>query len=138
MKTPSYLAVVLLAACFSIGTAQQTAPHAAPAAQTHPAPRTWFVRLIPPRATFAEDMTPEERRLMGEHYAYWKDLYAKGVCLFGGPVLDPKGVYGVLALAADTEEKALAIASADPSVKAGINHIEIAEIQIAFPPHHKE
>lgn len=121
-----------------MANAQQSATHAAPAAQANPAPKTWFVRLIPPRATFAQDMTAEERKLMGEHYAYWKDQYAKGVCLFGGPVLDPKGVFGVLAIAAETEEQARAIASTDPSVTAGINRIEIAEIQIAFPPQHKQ
>lgn len=107
-----------------------SAPQGSPA----PVPKAWFVRLIPPRPTFAQDITEAEQKLMQEHFAYWKLQSAKGVCLFGGPVLDPKGVYGVLAILAASEEEARAIASADPSVKTGLNHIEVAEMRIAFLP----
>ena len=69
---------------------------------------------------------------MEQHFLYWKDQFAKGVCLFGGPVLDPKGVYGVLAIKAATEDEARTIAAADPSVKAGVNRIEVAEMRVAF------
>ena len=51
----------------------------------------------------------------------------RGVCVFGGPVFDPKGVYGVLAIRAATEDEARALASADPSVKAGLNRIEVRD-----------
>ena len=109
----------------------------APAQPAHPAPakKTWFVRLIPPRSTFATDITPDETKLMQAHYVYWKEQFDKGVCVFGGPVLDPKGVYGVLAIVAATEDAARTVASADPSVKAGLNKIEVAEMKIAFLPH---
>jgi uncharacterized protein YciI len=56
----------------------------------------------------------------------------KGVCVFGGPVLDSRGVYGVLAVWAAGEDEARALAAADPSVKAGLNRIEVAEMRIAF------
>jgi len=69
-----------------------------------------------------------------QHFVYWTDQFAKGVCLFGGPVLDPRGVYGVLAIRAASEDEARALASGDPSVKAGLNRIEIAEMKIAFLP----
>ena len=71
---------------------------------------------------------------MEQHFVYWKDQFARGVCVFGGPVFDPKGVYGVLAIRAATEDEARALASADPSVKAGLNRIEVAEMRIAFLP----
>ncbi|HTQ57772.1 MAG TPA: YciI family protein [Bryobacteraceae bacterium] len=130
------LGVLLVTACCAVAGAQQPS---APASTTQAAsPKTWFVRLIPSRATFLQDMTPAERKVMEEHFVYWKDLYAKGVCLFGGPVLDPKGPFGVLVIAADTEEHARALAAADPSVKAGINRIEVAVMQVAFPPNRKE
>lgn len=96
--------------------------------------KSWFVRLIPPRPTFDKDMTDAENKLMELHFAYWKDQFTKGVCVFGGPVLDPTGVYGVLALRVATEDEARAIASADPSVKAGLNRIEVSEMKIAFLP----
>ena len=94
--------------------------------------KTWFIRLIPPRPTFDKDATPAENALMSQHLAYWKDQYAKGVCVFGGPVFDPKGVYGVLVVDADNVEDARALGAGDPSVKAGLNHIEVAEMQAVF------
>lgn len=94
--------------------------------------KTWFLRLIPPRPTFDKDMTDAEGALMEQHFVYWKDQFDKGVCLFGGPVLDPRGVYGVMAIRAATEEEARAIADADPSVKAGLNRMEVAEMKLAF------
>jgi uncharacterized protein YciI len=126
------LAAVLLAV--SPLLAQTPAPASAPAAAPAPA-KTWFVRLIPPRTTFIQDMTAAEGALMDQHFDYWKDQNARGVCLFGGPVLDPKGPFGILVIRAATLDEALAIASADPSVKAGLNRIEVAEIRVVFVPH---
>ena len=125
------LAALLLFAGTLCAPAQSPSTTPAPAHQTE-ARKTWFVRLIPPRPTFDKDMTADEGKLMQAHYVYWKDLFDKGVCLFGGPVLDRKGVYGVLTIVAATEDEATAIAAADPSVKAGLNKVEVAEIKIAF------
>lgn len=131
MRSPLRLVLAILLVAGASLHAQ--APAANPgAATTAPALKSWFVRLIPPRPTFDKDMTDAESKLMELHFAYWTDEFAKGVCVFGGPVLDPKGVYGVLALRAATEDEARAIAAADPSVKAGMNRIEVAEMKIAF------
>ena len=97
-----------------------------------PAMKTFFIRIIPPRPTFDKDATPAEQALMDEHYVYWKDLFDKGVCVFGGPVFDPKGVYGVLAVEAASEDEARALANGDPSVKAGLIHTEVAEMRAVF------
>lgn len=98
--------------------------------------KSWLIRLIPPRPTFADDATPAEQALMSQHLAYWKDLNDKGICEFGGPVLDPKGVYGILVVQAATEDDARAMANADPSVKGGLNKFDVAEIRVAFVPVH--
>ena len=110
MKTLRF-AVMLAAAGIACALALPVAAQSAPAsqAQTAPAMKTWFIRLIPPRSTFMQDMTESERKLMEEHFVYWKDLFAKGACLFGGPVLDPKGVYGVLVVKAASEDEARAL-----------------------------
>ena len=124
------LALLLLAAVVACTPAvAQPAPSTKAAA-----PKTWFIRLIPPRPTFDKDIKPAEQQLMEQHHAYWKDLYDKGICLFGGPVLDPDGAYGVLAVKADTLEKAEALAMGDPSVKAKLNRFEVAPMRIVFPP----
>ena len=95
--------------------------------------KSWFIRLVP-RPTFLKDMTDAEKKVMEEHYVYWKALFEKGVWVFGGPVLDPNGVFGVLVVRTATEGEARDLAAGDPSVKAGINKIEVSEMRIAFLP----
>jgi uncharacterized protein len=117
--------------------AQQAAP--APSASPTPAKppmKSWLIRIIPPRPTFDKDSTPAEDALMDQHFAYWKDLNDKGICIFGGPVLDPKGVYGIIVVRAATEDEANALAAGDPSVKAGLNKNEVAQMVVAFVPVH--
>jgi uncharacterized protein YciI len=133
MRTSGRILLSILLLAIPPICAQAPAADPAPASSA-PAIKTWFVRLIPPRPTFDKDMIEAEQKVMEQHFLYWKDLFAKGVCLFGGPVLDPKGIYGVLAIRASTEDEARAIAAADPSVKSGVNRIEVAEIRIAFLP----
>ena len=53
------------------------------------------LKLIAPRLTFAKDMSAEERAIMQQHVAYWKGLMDAGNVLVFGPVIDPKGVYGL-------------------------------------------
>src|ERR1035441_3261769 len=91
-------AALFLAAGSACALAQPVAAQSAPATQvsTAPAQKTWLIRLILPRPTFDKDMNEAEQKLMEQHFVYWKGLFEKGVCLFGGPVLDPHGVYGVL------------------------------------------
>ena len=130
--------LVLAALLLSLPTALiAQAPAATPApTPAKPAMKSWLIRLIPPRPTFDKDATPAEEALMEQHFVYWKGLNDKGVCVFGGPVLDPKGVYGVIVVLATSEDEARALGSADPSVKAGLNKIEVAEMKIAFVPVH--
>ena len=127
----------VLSAQASAAPAQQAAP--APNASPTPAKppmKSWLIRIIPPRPTFDKDSTPAEDALMDQHFAYWKDLNDKGICVFGGPVLDPKGVYGIIVVRAATEVEANALAAGDPSVKAGLNKNEIAQMVVAFVPVH--
>jgi len=55
----------------------------------------FFIRTQNPRPTFHLDMTTEERETMTKHVAYWSEFGAKGVAVAFGPVMDPKGVYGI-------------------------------------------
>jgi uncharacterized protein YciI len=144
MKPSPFLFAALLLSFAPFLSAQ--AP-AAPGQQPAPAPnasptpakppiKSWLIRIIPPRPTFDKDSTPAEDALMDQHFAYWKDLNDKGICIFGGPVLDPKGVYGIIIVRAATEEEANALAAGDPSVKAGLNKNEVAQMVVAFVPVH--
>ena len=78
----------------------------------------FFFKLVPPRPSFPQDMTEAEGELMKRHAAYWQSLLDKGFVLVFGPVLDPKGPYGVgIATFAD-DETARSFAADDPVIKA--------------------
>ena len=55
----------------------------------------FFVRTQNPRATFHLDMTADERAVMQQHVAYWSEKAGQGIAIVFGPVMDPKGVYGI-------------------------------------------
>jgi uncharacterized protein YciI len=135
MNHPCFAALVS-AAGLVCALAHQVEAQTAASSQTPapPAMKTWFIRLIPSRPNFDKTLSESEEKLMKEHFVYLKELFDKGVCIFAGPVLDPKGVYGVMAFRAASEDEARDLASADPSVKAGVNRIEVAEMRVAFPP----
>jgi uncharacterized protein len=133
MNPIKLLAAVLLLSLSPLLPAQVPAAASAPAAAKSTL-KSWLIRIIPPRPAFDKDATPAEQALMDQHFAYWKDLNDKGICLFGGPVLDPKGVYGIIVVRAATEDDARALGSADPSVKARLNKIDVAEMRVAFVP----
>jgi len=82
-------------------------------------------RLISPRPTFPIDMTESERKVMGEHVTYWTALRDKGIAVVFGPVLDPKGVWGVAIVETSDEATARALLANDPVEKAGLSRIGI-------------
>jgi uncharacterized protein len=88
----------------------------------------YFFRLNPPRADFAQTMTPDEQRAMAEHQDYWQQLLRDGRVVVYGPVADPEGVWGIGVLRAADRAEVLAIAERDPSVVAGVNTFEVFEI----------
>ena len=77
-------------------------------------------KLIPPRPTFAQDMTEVEGKVMREHVEYWQDLANRKIAIIFGPVLDPSGVYGIAIIETDYESVVENICSNDPAVKAQI------------------
>ena len=101
---------------------------AAPAA-TQAAPQQFYMRLVPPRPTFAKDMTEQELALMKQHAAYWADQFKTGKVLIIGPVDDPKGAFGIVVVEC-TEAEAHAMADGDPTVKSGMNHFEVMPMHV--------
>lgn len=84
-----------------------------------PAPRHYFVRLLPPRPSFLADMTPEEAAMMKEHGAYWRELLGRGAAVVFGPVLDPEGAWGLGVLAAADEAALHTLRDGDPAIRSG-------------------
>jgi uncharacterized protein YciI len=88
---------------------------------------THFVyKLIAPRPTFAADMSQEEQAIMGEHAAYWRELFAGGSVVVFGVVMERSGVWGLAVVEADNEDDVRAIAAADPAVAKNLCTFDIA------------
>jgi uncharacterized protein YciI len=81
---------------------------------------SFFLKLIAPRPTFAMDMNDAEKALMHEHFLYWQRRLGAGDVLVFGPVLDPKGPYGVGIIEAADERAARAFADDDPVMKSDL------------------
>jgi hypothetical protein len=90
----------------------------------------FFIRLIPPRPTFVQDMTPDERALMGQHTAYTREFFERGIVLAYGPVMAPSGAYGFAVFEVDGESEVWRILDADPTVKAGLNTYEVSPMRL--------
>ena len=49
-------------------------------------------------------MTADERNIMQQHIAYWSPYLNDGTLIVFGPVMDPKGGFGIAVIAVDNEE----------------------------------
>lgn len=78
---------------------------------------TFVFRLKAPRATFALDMSDEEREIMVRHAEHWRPLIESGQMVIFGPVLDSGGSWGLGVVEADDEETLRAFAADDPVVR---------------------
>jgi uncharacterized protein YciI len=57
---------------------------------------------------------------MSQHIAYWTDQMKRGTTVVFGPVLDPKGAYGIGVVEIEDEPRLRALLERDPAVKAGL------------------
>ncbi len=85
-------------------------------------------KLLPPRPTFAGDMSEGEQAVMGEHAAYWTKLFERGRVVVFGAVLEPAGVWGLALVEADSVDEVRAMAEDDPAVKTGTCTFEIGQM----------
>ena len=90
-----------------------------------PMSATFYMKLIPPRPTFAMDMNDGERAIMMQHVAYTRGHFDAGKVLIYGPVLAAEGSFGMGVLEVADESEARNLMENDPSVKAKLNTYEI-------------
>jgi len=72
-------------------------------------------KLIAPRPTFAQDMTEAESQIMSIHGRCWKELAGKGIAVLFGPVLDPKGAWGLAVIEVKDQADANSLGENDPA-----------------------
>jgi uncharacterized protein YciI len=78
----------------------------------------FFCKLVPPRPTFASDMTEHEASLMQDHARYWTAGIAQGRVVVFGLVGDPNGAYGVGIAEFPDEAAVQAFTGDDPVIRA--------------------
>ena len=94
--------------------------------------KKYFVyKLIPPRPTFHLDMTDQERTIMRQHSAYWRNLANKGVAVVFGPVADPHGGWGLAVVEAESEAQVAELGTQDPAVTSGMATYEFYAMPMA-------
>ncbi len=76
---------------------------------------SFFLKLNPPRTSFMGDMTIEEKGIMQRHVAYWAPFVNNGTVTVLGPVMDPKGGYGIAVVNVSDEEGLKQLLANDPA-----------------------
>jgi uncharacterized protein len=90
----------------------------------------YYFKLIPPRSTFPQDMSAEEKALMEKHAAYFHQQFEAGRLLLYGPVTAPGATFGLGILEVNNETEAQQFGESDPSVRAGLNHFELCPMRV--------
>jgi uncharacterized protein len=90
--------------------------------------KLFLFRLLPPRADFAQTLTPDEQDAMTRHAAYWRALLDAGRVVVFGPVADPEGVWGLGVVRAGSQAEVVELGEQDPAISAGVATFDVAEI----------
>lgn len=90
--------------------------------------KLFLFRLLPPRADFAQTLTPHEQDVMAQHAEYWRGLLAAGRVVVFGPVADPEGMWGLGVVRAGSQAEVVDVAHNDPAISSGVATFDVAEI----------
>ncbi len=98
------------------------------------AQKQWLYRIQPRRKDMLKkEPTEREGRLIGEHFAYLKDLTEKGVVLLAGRTLNTDASsFGIVIFLAKDEKEAGRIFESDPAVKGGVFRGEVYPYGVAL------
>ncbi|MNR22824.1 YCII-related domain protein [compost metagenome] len=87
----------------------------------------------PPRITFHQDMTADERNIMMQHIAYWTEKQNQGIALVFGPVLNPTSPHGLAIIEVENEAQVPQLIAEDPASMAGIMTTEFHPMKAVLP-----
>lgn len=80
----------------------------------------FFLRLNPPRPTFPGDITDAENAVMERHATYLEGQMPAGKIVVYGPVMDPKGVFGIAIVEVESEDEVRDLIANDPATTSGL------------------
>ncbi len=90
----------------------------------------FLIMYRPPRATFGDDMTEAEEKVIGRHAQYLRSQCDKGRLVMAGPVEDAR--FGLALLETDTEAQARQIMENDPAVVEGVFTGELMPFRLSI------
>ena len=92
--------------------------------------QNYLVLIRPPRSDFEENMTPEETKVIEEHFSYLQSLLKAKKLILAGPCID--GAFGIIVLNVKSYKEAEELINNDPSVRAKIMTPEIHPFRISL------
>ena len=94
----------------------------------------WLNTLHPTRVEMlTAGPTEREQKIVGAHFAYWKELAAKGTALLVGRTQDAGAhTVGLCVFEAPDEASAVALCQADPTVREGVMTSTVQPYRIAL------
>jgi uncharacterized protein len=94
----------------------------------------YLYRIQPTRpAMLVDGPTPDESRIISEHFAYLESLTEAGVVILAGRTLntDPSS-FGIVIFRADSPERAITVMANDPAVQKGVMQATLFPYRIAL------
>ena len=91
----------------------------------------WLYRIVPARPQMVVDPTPDEQRIVGEHFQYLVELRDRGTLILAGRTQESADTFGVTIFEADDEAAARAVMLADPGVAGGVFDATLHPYRIA-------
>jgi uncharacterized protein YciI len=93
----------------------------------------YLYKIQPVRPAMLTEPTPEESAIVGQHFAYLKDLLAKGVLLLAGRTLTTDySSFGIGIFKADDDAAMQALAANDPAVAQRVMRAEWYPYRVAL------
>jgi len=120
-----FLLVVLASPLFAQSNAATT-----PTGSTRKS--TYLIRLQLTRPEAAVKSTPEEDRIVSEHFAYLKRYTEQGTLVFAGRTTEADRTFGIVVLEVASEDEARKIMENDPAIKGGVMRGELFPFHIAL------
>lgn len=80
----------------------------------------WLYRIVPTRPEMVVDATPDEQRIVGEHFRYLLGLKERGILILAGRTQELVDTFGITIFEAGDEPTARAVMDGDPAVEAGV------------------
>ena len=118
MRLTILASALLLVALTGFGVAQQKAEPQFKLVEFHMA-------LMKRGPQWTADKSPERKKVLDQHVAYFTSLVDSGKAVIGGPLTDDGEIRGLYVLRAKSATEAREWADADPAVKAGYFAVEM-------------